>query len=103
MLTANDTSAMIESPADSPERRTAIHMLKLVADRHKFTFISQDDMKAISSALSFIDSEPEKFRTSPREASRIRMMCEESLVKLLDYADFTSSSPTASDMTTGTA
>ncbi|MBR0150069.1 MAG: cation:dicarboxylase symporter family transporter [Synergistaceae bacterium] len=68
-------------------------MLKLVTDRRKFTFTSQNDMKAISDTLQFIDSEAEKFRTSPREAAQIRMMCEESLVKLLEYATFTDKSP----------
>ena len=73
-------------------------MLKLVTDRRKFTFTSKDDIEAISSALSFIDTEAEKFRTSPRESARIRMMCEESLVKLLDYADFSGSSPVTAEV-----
>ena len=35
-------------------------MLKLVTDSRKFTFTSQDDIKAISDALEFIDKLPNK-------------------------------------------
>lgn len=58
----------------------------LIIDRRKFTFTSQNDIKTISDTLSFIDSEIEKFKTPSREASKIRMMCEESLMRLLEYS-----------------
>ena len=73
-------------------------MLGLKAYTQTFTFTSQEDYSAISSILEFVEEKSAEFRTSRRESIRIRMMCEESLVKLLEYVDFSTGDPVIAAM-----
>ena len=68
-------------------------MLGLEKYTQTFTFTSQEDYSAISGIMEFVEAKAAEFKTSRKESIRIRMMCEESLVKLLEYVDFTGTSP----------
>lgn len=70
----------------------------IITDRQKFTFTSENDIEAISDTLNFIDTETEKFNTSKREAYKIRMMFEESLLKLLEYSRFNNNEPVTAEV-----
>ena len=58
-----------------------------------FTFTSRSDIQTTSEILQFIEEKTAELGTSRKESIHISMMCEESLVKLLEYVDFSGSSP----------
>ena len=60
-------------------------MFGLRAETQKFTFTSQEDYTAISGVLDFVDRKAAEFGASRKDSVS---MCEESLLKLLEYADF---------------